>query len=1007
MQKNLPLIPRWTSKYGVNPLHDLSTLFLLIAFGIAEQAFGAGTDAEFKIIAGHPRTYLTAERLEKIRLAASGNQPRSNSTFPLNTGTLVFDIKPAPYITSKHKQNTEVFDSFDNDRNHIFIRHSDQIDPETGLTACSTRPNDERTLCMQIALQSSKGFYAASLNFTLAANQWQQLSVSWNTDKRWAAVKVGQAVAQLLKWNTSGNGRAGNWQPDQQNFVFSDRDSIDHVRLYSAESPDNNALISDFSADITEGSSIDKNASFRTTTNTSLVDIWRQFYRHASTLARQINEGKIELKAEEGRPENAKVLSLAYLVTGDKQFLNAAMIYADRLLAVPSTSGDDYFQCLRVEAMGELYDWLYSEMHHRSPRSGRTYGQDLAERMMQTIRLQSDFICGRDNALTQDWRCQNPAHPDALSGHSFYNNTQISVAALAIADEYPELNNLLATEFNNFKTLYKPVRDWLSVDGGSHMGWGYGAGYSSLDPFILWENALPHPSPLKADWQGKLIDRFIYGLRGDLSFPTSGDTLNVPVWHNTVTTFALKAATDFGNAKAQNFYRRWIQPSMDKGVYRLPELLYWEPDLPDTPIEQLEFSKWFRNAGQVLMRDTWDYPKATLLEFKSSSFSSLNHHHLDQNAFTVFYKAPLLVDSGVYDQYNSEHWRNYFIRTVAHNTLTIWDPTENFGKVRQFNISNDGGQQIMPAHEPTLMQIQEGGVNHLDGIVRYEYSPELTYVEGNASKAYSATKLDQNEGYRRSIVYLRKPEFWTYPIIVVFDKITAQADKAGLQKRFLLHSVHEPEPLGGQNIAPGQYLVNGNQLTIRNGQGMLSAQTLLPENPVIKKIGGEGPSGDYRFMVETLDGSGQYQYKNYPPQIKTGREVTTDMGAWRIEISAPTPSRQEYFLHVFSLADNRPSSTPPTAQNLSSDSAAVALLANRQLLVFNKGNQKAEELAWEMPDIPAKLFAVGLQPDTSYIVSKAPIANKAGYCRVALTKTVLSGSKSSLQGSLSFDFTAR
>jgi len=926
----------------------------------------------FEVVAGHPRIYLNQDRINKIRAAASHSLSFSNTAFLRNAGDLSFDIKPVPQKPSDQNLGNEVFDKYDNNRNHIFIRHIDEANPETGLTSCYTQPDDKQTVCMQIALQSSKGFYVAALNFPLRANKWQKLTIAWNATSHVASVKIDDTAPKPLKWKKNGGNTFYEWRPDQQHFVFAGRDGLDNIRL----------------------------GSLKVTANSILTDAWSQFYGNALKIASQLNHGKSPVDARDGHPEIARVLGLAYLVTEDRQFLSAALAYANQLLAVvPRDSGGDYFQAFRIEAMGIIYDWLFSAMNTINPDSGRSYGNDLAAAILETIEFQGEFICGKGNGLTADWRCRSQASPDALSGHSHSNNTGISTALLAIIDEHPELNDLLHTEYLNFVSLYNPVRAWLSIDGGSHMGWGYGAVYSVLDSIQLWDNVITGAPSMKADWQGKLIDRFIYGLRGDLTFPTSGDSLYRSPEDEQVVTFALIASRDFGNRPAQYFYNHWISAAANDKKYRLADLLYWEPSLQESSIDNLDYSRWFRNAGQVLMRDSWDYPKATLLEFKSTSFFSLNHHHLDQNAFTLFYKAPLLVDSGIYDDYNSEHWRNYFTRTIAHNTLTVWDPSESYGKIMQFAISNDGGQKIMPVGLPTLTQIQEGGSNHLDGIVRYEYTPDITYVAGNASKAYSDTKLDQNKGFLRSIVFLRHSGFWEHPVAVVFDQVTAQADKADLKKRFLLHCVHEPEPLGGESIGLGQYLMKGDTLTIRNGRGMLFSQTLLPENPVLTKIGGVDASGDYRFLVENMDQSGRYQLENFPPNPGSGK-VNADMGAWRIEISAPVPSQEEYFLHVLSVADNSKTAKPPKAQNLSSENAAVALLDNSQVLAFGKSEKAVDQLSWDMPVANAKMFIAGLLPDTLFAVSTERAGAGDKPYRVTVVKSGTGAFRTSPQGTL-------
>ena len=52
--------------------------------------------------------------------------------------------------------------------------------------------------------------------------------------------------------------------------------------------------------------------------------------------------------------------------------------------------------------------------------------------------------------------------------------------------------------------------------------------------------------------------------------------------------------------------------------------------------------------------------------------------------------------SGVYSGDGlSYHDRNYYVRTIAHNTLVVYSPNEDFSHARPDAVSNDGGQRTM------------------------------------------------------------------------------------------------------------------------------------------------------------------------------------------------------------------------------------------------------------------------------------------------------------------------
>lgn len=743
-----------------------------------------------------------------------------------------------------------------------------------------------------------------------------------------------------------------------------------------------------------------------------LASAWSDYEKTADDFATKILNNNLTVDVTSVHPYSiisvARSLGLAYMITHDVKLKTAALKYADALMGVsPKNVGGDYTQAGRVEAMGIIYDWLFDEVSSTISTDGKTLYRDaLANAILETIQVLEHDICG-PKAKVVNWGC-NPlsSNPDYISGHSHQNNTEIVAGLLAIVDEHPEIKPLLLAEYDNFIKGYNPARAWISIDGGHHMGWSYGAGYTFLDSIQLWQNATN--ASMLDSWQGNLIYPYIYGLRGDSSFPVNGDAFKIGLSHEWLTAFALWSSNKFSDPYATNFYNRYILPN--KSGHRFNELMYWQKATHDSSIENLDYSRWFRNSGQVVVRDSWDYPKATLLEFKSSSFYSINHQHLDQNSFTMFYKSPLLVDSGFYDAYGTTHWKNYYTRTIAHNAVVVYDPEERFERWG-ISHSNDGGESFKRITEPTLQQIQKNGSNNLDGIMKYEYSPDVTYVVGNASKAYDPLKMDQENGFIRSIIFLRKPLFWDRPVTIVFDKVKTRPEKAFLKKTFLLHMVNEPEPLGGKKVAEGQYLIQGNLVIIRNREGMLFSQTLIPEKPDITKIGGKDQKADYRFLVRNSKGN----YENYrpdpakqtPSNPATGLkliESTADVGAWRIEVSSQEARQLEYFLHVFSVSDNIPSAQPPNSSNLSSATAAVALIGSKQIIAFAKDDNPSSYVSWDTHVNDFSILVAGLLPSEYFTVKSVPNdKNREHPYTIIIMKDQKGGLMTSRQGLLKFD----
>ena len=149
----------------------------------------------------------------------------------------------------------------------------------------------------------------------------------------------------------------------------------------------------------------------------------------------------------------------------------------------------------------------------------------------------------------------------------------------------------------------------------------------------------------------------------------------------------------------KNPYASWMtKPSKNN----FADIFYGDKNVVPKAPEDLKsppsLGRHFRNAGVVVARDRWDN-KTTHLQFRSASFYSSTHHHRDENCFTLHYKGDLAIDAGFYDKYGSEHFRNYFVRTIAHNGIVVYDSTQKmiyapFTKrtIDSIPASNDGGQ---------------------------------------------------------------------------------------------------------------------------------------------------------------------------------------------------------------------------------------------------------------------------------------------------------------------------
>ncbi len=608
----------------------------------------------------------------------------------------------------------------------------------------------------------------------------------------------------------------------------------------------------------------------------------------------------------------------------------------------------------KLYAMGAIYDWLYDELDDDVKAAVR----------METLDL-LDYIQDTRPGLLEP-------HHDA---HSRLANICALVALLPlfhdveqdgadVADRYFEW---LGTIVANWRDWMNPAQEWINAGGGHQMGWAYGTSYASFDPYFAWEFGVDEESWLK-EWQGDRVYWYLYALRNantDFSvltwdnFPYWGDVWNTEYYYGSQALQIMAGAHFYGNETAR-WLSNTVQPTYRyRAVFDILYRHYAEDS--GVPPDALPLARHFSNSGNVVIRDTWNLEKNTLMVFKSGSFAALNHHHKDQNAFTLYYKGSLAIDSGGYNvcgQWGSSHWWNYYTRTVAHNSMLVYDPNEVFeyGEIR----SNDGGQQFGEDDYPYVDQIVEGGANHLDGIQRFESSPDYTYAVGNATKAYSPEKVGL---FERSIVHLRNHSY-DHPVVLILDQVVS-TDPA-FKKTYLLHSIREP-------------VISGDTVTIRIDDGVdpsneatLYQQTLLPNDFVLTKVGGRVNGEDF-YVAD--DGTGVPHNYSEDCDYDSSSIAIRQVGEWRVEVSPGTASMEDTFLHVLSVTDGQQSYSAVGTTSISSTHLHGAIVSDNDgqestLVVFADPTAGLDEEA-QLTGAPQfeKVLIVGLEPGGTYTVA--------------------------------------
>ena len=290
---------------------------------------------------------------------------------------------------------------------------------------------------------------------------------------------------------------------------------------------------------------------------------------------------------------------------------------------------------------------------------------------------------------------------------------------------------------------------------------------------------------------------------------------------------------------------------------RLIDFLYEEDADPPADLRTFPLAHAATGIGKVYARSDWG-DDATWLRFECGDFWNA-HQHLEVGNFEIFRYEPLATESGEYKDYVDSHSVNWLIRSVAHNTILVYQPDETWRRMRdggRNKYANDGGQAVKwewPV--PTLEEWKKKRDTFERGnLVAYENQPEYLFVAGDCTAAYAPTKLS---AWVRQIVFIRPATF------VIFDRVVSVRPE--FEKTWVMHTHSEPE-------------IKGTSVAVVAGKGRMAVETLLPEKPQIRKVKG------YTYRGQTFDA---------PPS-----NLTPLAHKWRIEVLPGEPRAEDVFLHV-------------------------------------------------------------------------------------------------------------
>lgn len=345
-------------------------------------------------------------------------------------------------------------------------------------------------------------------------------------------------------------------------------------------------------------------------------------------------------------------------------------------------------------------------------------------------------------------------------------------------------------------------------------------------------------------------------------------------------------------------------------------------DAGATQRSSLPLSRWLSKgaADVAIMRSGWG--KSDTFVYVSCGDYFGAHQHIEAGSFQIFKGAELTGSTGYYDNFETDHWDNYYsLHSVHANTLAVYQPGEFFPTLHTIQNGatanvNDGGQRPMRRDKsgtsfpnpdlPTYTTHKTAAPFVDTGDVKtFELTKCHSYVACDVTNAYSSPNHVMNGNTPKVDEVTRQFVYVAPDVLVVFDRIDAL--DATYEKRFLLQ-------------APPNPTVSGTNYTLVNGAGTLHAQTVMPASATANVV--------TNFSVAGTP---------HPPSTAGNESFGT-----RIEVVAPSGQTRDYFMHVIGTG----ASAPTTSLKEDATTATVSITApqGKYTLTFAKTGTLAGHL---------------------------------------------------------------
>ena len=490
-------------------------------------------------------------------------------------------------------------------------------------------------------------------------------------------------------------------------------------------------------------------AEIREAVRTTHASLWKELRERADGAVRRGPPAYREQDGYSGHEQlwqrgvgnTMPVLAMAYLVTGQRQYLESAQAWAlascgYKTWGLGRIDGMDLAASHQLFGLGIVYDWCYADL---DPAARRTIRETIVRRGSAM------FEAG---AMGLAWWRRS-----YMQNHLWVDVCGLSIAGLAVFDEVEDADLWVGFALDKFRRSI----DALGPDGASHEGvgyWEYGVEY--LLKFMHVARELLGVDLYQHDWWRRTARYALY-----LNLPRDAwtrrncivDIADCPRGHWYGPDYLLRGlAGEYRDPHAQ-----WLAQQIDEadvasaGASWL-NLVWHDPSVPAEPPTALPTLHHFDDMDIVSARSDWSGHES-LVVLKCGPFLGHKavqefsydpgggHVHPDANHFVVFGAGEWLLRD---DGYRSK-W------TGQHNTLLI-DGRGQLGE----------GKQWFQGNLPLRVKARPR-------VLRAETTPTLDHVVSDAAEAYAADL--GVERFERHLLFL-KPD-----IVLVADEIRLKAPR--------------------------------------------------------------------------------------------------------------------------------------------------------------------------------------------------------------------------------------